>query len=276
LREGLRVPIACVLQGEDLFLDGVPEPWRSEALELIRRAVADVDMFIAVSDGYRTFMQEHLRIPGDRIRTVALGIDLAGYEPRPVRMTPPYTVGYFGRVAPEKGLHVLAEAYRRLRATPGVPPTRLLAAGYLLDEHRDYLAGIVAKFAEWGLSAEFHYAGAPARAEKIALLHQMDLFSLPTPSNEPKGLSVLEAMACGVPVVQPRRGAFIDMLSQTGGGLLVPPDDPAALADALCRLLIDRPLAARFGEAGASGVRNHYSIERMAADAESVYGELAC
>jgi glycosyltransferase involved in cell wall biosynthesis len=274
LSKALRVPIACVLQGEDLFLEGVREPWRGQALELIRRAVANVDVFIAVSDDYRAFMQEYLRIPAGKIRTVALGIDLTGYDPTPVRLTPPYTVGYFGRIAPEKGLHVLADAYRALRNTPGVPPTRLLAGGYLLEEHRNYLARIIERIAGWGLAGEFQYAGAPARAEKIALLHQMDVFSLPTPSNEPKGLSVLEAMACGVPVVQPRRGAFIDILGRTGGGLLVPPDDPAALADALYRLLVDRALAAGFGEAGAAGVRSHYAIERMAQDAEQVYRAL--
>ena len=276
LREALRVPIVCVLQGEDVFLEGVPEPWRSQALDLIRRAVDHVDVFVAVSDYYRNFMTGYLGIPAGKMRTVRLGIDLEGYTPGVSRIQPPYTIGYFARIAPEKGLHVLVEAYRRLRAKPGVPATRLLAGGYLLDEHRSYLADITQRLRDWGLASDFTYAGAPDRAGKIALLREMDVLSIPTPCNEPKGLSVLEAMACGVPVVQPDRGAFPEMLNRTGGGLLVAPDDPDALANGLSALLADRHRAAALGQAGADGVRRHYGVEQMAIEAERVYEELRC
>jgi len=274
IREVLNAPIACALQGEDLFLENLPEPWKTQALELIRASLGDVDMFLAVSDYYVDFMSGYLGIPRDRMRTVPIGITLNGHTLQPVRRTPPYTVGFFARIAPEKGLHVLAEAYRRLRSRPGVPPTRLLAAGYLLDEHRDYLKTIVARFREWGLADHFQYAGAPDREGKIALLHQMDVMSMPATYAEPKGLSLLEAMANGVPIVQPRRGAFPEILARTGGGVLVEPDDPDALADALLDLLTVRDRAAALAQAGADGVRRHYSVAQMASAAERVYGEM--
>jgi len=205
---------------------------------------------------------------------VPLGITLNGHEPQPARTAPPYTIGYFARVAPEKGLHLLADAYHRLRSRPNVPPTRLLAAGYLLNEHRDYLSSIEQRLRDWGLASEFTYAGAPDREGKIARLREMDVFSMPAIYAEPKGLSLLEAMANGVPIVQPRRGAFTEIVERTGGGVLVPPDDPAALADALHALLLDRDRAAALGRAGAAGVRQHYSAEHMAAAAEQVYEEM--
>jgi glycosyltransferase involved in cell wall biosynthesis len=86
--------------------------------------------------------------------------------------------------------------------------------------------------------------------------------SVPTPYDEPKGVFLLEALASGVPVVQPRRGAFPEIVEKTGGGLLVTPDDPEALADGLFKLWNDRALARSLGERGAKGVRLHYSIER--------------
>jgi len=275
LRESLRLPVVCTLQGEDLFLEQLPEPWKSQSLELIRRSVPDVDLFISVSDGYVGFMADYLRIPRDRIRTVPLGINLDGHTPKAARRSPPYTVGYFGRIAPEKGLHLMAEAYRRLRTRPGVPATRLLAAGYLLEEHRAYLRGIERRIQEWGLAGEFTYAGAPDRAGKIALLQQMDVMSMPATYDEPKGFTLIESMANGVPVVQPRRGAFIEIVERTGGGLLVAPDEPDALADGILALLVDRDRADALGRAGAEGVRRHYSIDTMAAAAEDVYAELA-
>ena len=274
LRQALKAPIACTLQGEDLFLENLQEPWKSQSLDLIRKAVADVDLFIAVSDYYADFMSQYFGIDRQRIRTVPLGITLDGHEPRPVRMTPPYTIGYFARVAPEKGLHLLAEAYHRLRSRPDVPPTRLLAAGYVLNEHRDYLSTVQQRMRNWGLESEFTYAGAPDRAGKIALLRQMDVFSVPAVYAEPKGLSLLEAMANGVPIVQPRRGAFTEIVQRTGGGILVMPDDADALAEALLVLLLDRDHAAAMGRTGADGVRRQYSVDHMAEAAEKVYGEL--
>jgi glycosyltransferase involved in cell wall biosynthesis len=83
---------------------------------------------------------------------------------------------------------------------------------------------------------------------------------------------LLEAMASGVPVVQPGRGAFSEIVERTGGGLLVAPDDPSALADGLYTLWHDRPLAAALGERGFNGVRAHYGIARSADRLLEVYG----
>ena len=274
LRDVLGAPIACALQGEDLFLENLQEPWKSQALDLIRRSLDDVDAFLAVSDYYVDFMTGYLGIARNRIRMVPIGINLDGHAAQPVRRSPPFTVGFFARIAPEKGLHVLAEAYRRLRGRAGVPQTRLLAAGYLLDEHRDYLKSVETSMQAWGLADHFRYAGAPDRVGKISLLQQMDVMSMPATYAEPKGLTLLEAMANGVPIVQPRRGAFPEIVNRTGGGLLVDPDDPDALADAILSLLVDRDRAASLGRTGAEGVARHYSVETMADVAERVYAEL--
>jgi glycosyltransferase involved in cell wall biosynthesis len=271
LRDELKAPVVCTVQGDDLFLDQLPEPWRTQSLDLIRASIKDVDLFIAVSEFYVDVMNSYLGIPRDRIRVVPLGINMDGHTPKETRTAPPFTIGFFGRIAPEKGLHVLADAYHRLRTRPGVPPTKLLVAGYMLNEHRQYFAGVQRNINEWGLSGEFHYAGAPNRAAKIALYQQMDVFSMPATYAEPKGFTLIEAMANGIPIVQPSRGAFTEIVQKTGGGVLVQPDDPEALAGALFSLLADRPRAAALGRAGAEGVRRHYTVEQMAARAEAVY-----
>jgi glycosyltransferase involved in cell wall biosynthesis len=274
IRAALNIPVACTLQGEDLFLDQLPEPSRSEALALIRSAVPDVNVFISVSEAYVDPMARLFGIPRNKIEVVPLGINMEGHEPREARMAPPYTVGFLGRIAPEKGLHMLAEAYRRLRADPGAPQMRLLAGGYMLNEHRPYLEGIVANMREWGLADEFQYVGALDRENKIALLQEMDVMSMPATYDEPKGFTLIEAMANGVPVVQPDRGAFTEIIRNTGGGLLVAKDDPDALADGLFTILSDRAQAAMIGRAAAEGVRRHYTVDAMATAAELAYGAM--
>ena len=271
LRRELKAPICCTLQGEDLFLDGLGHEYRSESMSLIRAAMAHVDAFLPVSEYYRDFMTGYLGIPREKMRLVPLGINMDGYGARPTPPNQPFTIGYLARIAPEKGLHALCEAYRVLRErTPG-KSARLVAAGYLPPEHQPYLDEIRRQMREWGLEGEFDYRGEVDRAQKTAFLQSLNVFSVPTTYIEPKGLFLLEAMANGVPVVQPRRGAFPEMVSKTGGGLIVEPDNPSALADAWLELWQHPDRAAALGRAGAAGVREHYDVGRMAEAAERAY-----
>jgi glycosyltransferase involved in cell wall biosynthesis len=275
LRQTLKAPICCTLQGEDLFLDGLGEPWKRESLDLIQSASAYVDAFLPVSRYYFDYMPGYLQIPREKMRLVRLGINVDGYTPRNPARTEPFTIGYLARIAPEKGLDVLVDAYRRLRTRPGIGPSRLVAAGYLAPEQQAYLDRITSDLDAWGLSSQFEYRGELDRAGKIAFLRSLDLLSVPATYEEPKGMFLLEAMAAGVPVVQPRRGAFPEILDTTGGGLLVEADNPEALADGFLTLWRDPQRAAALGAAGAAGVRQHYTAEKMAASVESVYRELA-
>src|SRR4051812_23974085 len=262
LRERLQRPICCTLQGEDLFLEQLIEPYRTKAIDLIRREQVNVDRFIAVSDYYVPVMADLLRVERSRLSVVPLGINLEGYTPRQRNEQDVFSVGYFARIAPEKGLQPLAEAYAILRRRTRDVPMRLEAAGYIGGAQQPYLDGVRRSLEEAGLGHEFTYRGAVDRDGKLAFLGSLDALSVPATYNEPKGLFLLEAMARGVPVVQPRRGAFTEIVEKTGGGLLVAPDSPAALADGLYTLWQDRALSSRLGRAGSAGVGEHYSIER--------------
>jgi len=275
LRRELGAPVCCTLQGEDLFLDGLAEPYRGEALRLIRDASAQVDVFLPVSQYYLEYMQGYIGVPPAKMRLVPLGINLDGYSMRPPERSGPFTIGYLARVAPEKGLHVLADAYARLRAAHPAEPARLAVAGYLAPENEAYLNSVRSSMEAAGLAQEFDYRGELDRAGKIAFLRSLDVFSVPATYREPKGLFLLEAMACGVPVVQPRAGAFPEIVEKTGGGIVVPEGDAAALASALADLWRDPARARALGAAGAAGVREHYTAAHMAEAAEAVYAEVA-
>ncbi|MEO7156401.1 MAG: glycosyltransferase family 4 protein [Vicinamibacterales bacterium] len=264
LKRALGRPIVVTLQGEDLFLQALPEPYRTEALELVRSQVADVDLFIAVSDYYARFMAEYLRIPAHKMRIAPLGVNVTDLTPLSRARHDPFTIGYFARVAPEKGFHNLAEAYRLLRTTKGLPPSRLLVGGYLAPEHKPYLEQIADGLRAAGLADEFVYRGAVERPKKVQFFHDLDVLSVPSGYHEPKGLYLLEAMACGVPVVQPNHGAFPEMITRTGGGLLSRSESAADVADAIFELWRDPVRAEELGRHAAAGVRRHYTVGHMA------------
>jgi glycosyltransferase involved in cell wall biosynthesis len=271
LRRGLKRPVVCTLQGEDLFLEGLGEKHRTESKALVQRHAAAVDAFVSTSDYYADFMASYLGLEREKIHTVPIGINLDGHAPRSNGSDGPFAVGYLARVAPEKGLHLLAEAYRILRREKGLGEARLEAAGYLAPEHRPYLDEIESRLREWGLEGEFRYHGTVDREAKIAFLRGLDVLSVPSPYAEPKGLYMLEALANGVPCVQPRHGAFPEVLGRTGGGVLFEPNDPEDLAAKLRELASDREAARSLGRRGAEGARRHHSIAGMADRALEVY-----
>lgn len=264
IKRELNLPVFCTLQGEDLFIDGLGEPYRREALGLIRSNVEFVDGFLAVSDFYAKRMCRDLGIPESKMHVVPLGINFDGFEKRARGESSEFVVGYLARIAPEKGLHVLCEAYRLLRQRTPERRMRLEVAGYLAPEHHDYLSGIERQMNDWGLGGEFQYRGVLDREEKIAFLNGLDVMSVPATYDEPKGMSLLEAMAAGVPVVQPRRGSFTEIIARTGGGLLVDGSDAESLASGLLTLIESPSLAAELGEKAFAGVREHYSASNMA------------
>ena len=271
IKEALERPICCTLQGEDLFLEGLQEPYRSESKELIRKHLQHIDAFIAVSHYYARFMPEYLGIPQNKIRVVPLGINVEGYDKRVRTTSEHFTIGFFARIAPEKGLHVLADAYRRLRKDGRLTNARLEAAGYLAPEHQKYLDDIRAEMNLAGLAAEFTYNGVLDREQKIAFLQSMDVLSVPATYNEPKGMFLLEAMACGVPLVQPRRGAFTEIMETTASGLLVEPDDVEDLAEGILMMARSPELVKKFSESGFVKVREFYTVARMADGAIKAY-----
>jgi glycosyltransferase involved in cell wall biosynthesis len=268
----LQVPVVATLQGDDVFLEFLPEPFRSQALELIRAHYDEFDGFIATSRDYADFMSGYLGIPRPRIDVVYPGLNLHHFgasTPSENGRLP--TIGYFARICPEKGLHVLAEAFGILRKTPGAPPARLRVSGWLGDNHRPYFNDICGRIEAWGLAGDFEHTESPDHASKVRFLQSLDVLSVPTTFREPKGLYVLEALASGVPVVQPRSGSFPELVEMTGGGLLVNPEDPHDLARALRQLLEDAGWRAELGRQGRESVQQKFSAALMAEETVRVY-----
>ncbi len=265
LKAELGVPVVCSVQGEELFLDGLPEPVRSEALDVLAERARDIDLFLAPNGYYADFMASYLRTGSERVRVVPLGLHLEGYGPSPQpREDGPFVAGYLARIAPEKGLHLLVEAFAAVARTLGPGRARLHVAGYLPPQHRGYLEGLERQLAAAGLRDSYRYAGEVTREEKLRFLQEIDVLSVPTTFREPKGRYVLEALASGVPVVVPRHGSFPEMVAETGGGLLVEPGSSAELTAALLQLARDPRQRERLGSAGREAVVQRFGDEAAA------------
>lgn len=269
LKRDLGVPVVCSLQGEDLFMDQLREPWKSRVRELLAERARDVDAFQVNSAWYAGFMADYLKYDRNRMFVVPLGLTLDGHDGEPRPAGDPPTVGYLARICPEKGLHVLVEAFRLLEGK-----VRLRVAGYLGERDRRYLEELESRIAGWGLPGSYERVGEVDREGKIRFLQSIDLLSVPTVYRDPKGLFVLEALANGVPVVQPRHGSFPEMIEATGGGLLVEPESPEDLARGIETLLRDPALRLELGRRGREAVHARFHDRAEAEGTLRVYERL--
>ncbi|RMF76043.1 MAG: glycosyltransferase family 1 protein [Planctomycetota bacterium] len=272
LREHLGVPTVCTLSGEDAFVERLPQPYAEQVRSAIRRNAAAIDLFLATSAYYADHCVRRFGLPGDRVRHVRLGIRQHDCARDGEPAQPPFVVAFLGRICPDKGLAELADAVIKLRNEGR--RIRLLAAGYLHDAERGYLRSVENRFHEAGFAEGFEYLGEVSRRDKLALLRRAHVFSMPSVFPEAKGLPVIEALAVGVPVVQPARGSFVEIVNDTGGGLLYDPDQPDALPAAIARVMDDDDLRARLGAQGRERVRHEWTDHRMADETWTLYERL--
>lgn len=275
IKERLRVPIVASLMGEDIFLEALTEPHYSQARQLLREKARDVDAFVALNGYYADLMANYLDVPREKITVIRHGLNLAGYAERAKPADPALvTIGYFARIAVEKGLHHLIEAFGLLARDASLPPLKLRVAGYMSAADEPYLARIQERVRELQLDERVDFVGEVDRAHKLTFLQSLDLMAVPTVYHESKGISVLEAIGNGVPVVLPAHGTFPEYIADTGGGVLCEPENPAALAAALKTLVLDPAARATYGEAGARAIRERFTAEAMAREHRALYRHL--
>ncbi|MFY7969660.1 MAG: glycosyltransferase family 4 protein [Pirellulaceae bacterium] len=240
IKRQIDVPVVVMLQGDDIFIDSLPEPYRSRTVDRMRKLIPLVDAFVVHSEDYGQRMAELLGLPRDRWHCLPLGIDLdsqpmAKWEASPPSnpsKEEPFRVLYLARLAPEKGLHQLADAWRRWNATGDPTPRHLDIAGWLGGQHQRYWDEI-ARSLNASSPAGFTYHGSVDREVKLRLLANADLLCVPTVYREPKGRYVLEAAAAGLPYLLPAHGAFPEMHRRLQHGALYSPGDPEALLSGL-------------------------------------------
>ena len=278
IKKELGVPVVVTLQGDDIFLEELPASYRKQAINLMQELVPQVDGFLVNSEFYAERMGKLLEIPAEKIHIIPLGLDTTDFkavDSVSQASGGSLTVGYLARLAPEKGLHQLVDAFLELKQMPGMEQVHLRIAGWLGEHRREYAEQQFEKLRLAGLGDHFQYDGEVDRQGKIDFLNAIDVLSVPTVYEEPKGLFVLESLAAGVPVVQPRHGAFPELLSRTGGGVLVEPGSPTALAAGLAGMLSDPDRRKSLGDEGRQTVHESFHAEQMGRETLEVLSRIA-
>jgi len=263
IQRDLGIPVIVSLQGEDSFLDTLVEPYSEQCWAAMRTNAQFVTRFVAPSRFYADTMRYRLGVGAEKMAVVLNGIDISSFAAaKPDQNWP--TIGFFARMIHGKGLTTLVDAYILLVKRGSVPRLKLKIGGAKTPTDEKYLADLQAKLAESGCDKRVEWHPNLSFGDKVKFFRDLTVFSVPATYGEAFGLYVIESIASGVPVVQPRHGAFPELIEATSGGVLCTPDDVPALADALESLLLDSQLRERLTIQGMIRVRSEFSAAKMA------------
>jgi glycosyltransferase involved in cell wall biosynthesis len=264
IRNDVSVPVVVELQGEDTFLDSLPEPHRAKCWEALRERAAEVDTFIAPSHYFAELMTKRLDLRPERVKVVYNGIRLDGYESAPANIIPP-VLGYFARMSKEKGLDTLVAAYAHIRKNNLVPNLRLKIGGAMGPSDESLVAKLKEELRATGFLNDVEFHPNLDKSAKQAFMKSLSVFSVPALYGEAFGLYLVEAWAAGVPVVQPRHAAFPELVRASGAGVICEPRDPVALAQGITDVLNTPGKRQHLSEAALKASRATFNVYAMAA-----------
>ena len=255
------IPVMLCFQGEDSFLDSLPDEYREDCWRLMSERCRDADALLAPSASYARMMERRMGLESGAISVQANGINLDGYAA--ARATSPPAIGFLARMCEVKGLGLSVDAFIHLRTVLGDSSSRLKIAGAMTLGDVAFVDGLKAKLDSAGLTDSVEWRPNISRDEKLKFLSELSLFSVPVLYEEAFGLYAIEAMAASVPIVQPDHSAFPELIEATGGGICVSTDSAASLAGAWSELLASPDRLKEMGERGRLGVEKRFSMEAM-------------
>jgi len=263
LKTELDLPVVCALEDEDIWLEDM-EPGALEKIWQIMEVNADyVDTFVPVSDYYNRKIQKLMHIPPEKLSTVHLGIDLDGFEADEAKPATP-VIGYLSRMTESLGLGTLVDAFIILRKDPRFSELRLKAIGGVTSDDRGFMQALERKLEKSGLAGQVDFLEDFDAENRIEFLRSITVLSVPMQKHEAFGIFLLEALAHGVLIVQPKIGAFPEVVELTGGGLCFEPNTPEQLAESLAGLLSDTAQLDRLGKQGQQKVFSYFNSTGMA------------
>jgi glycosyltransferase involved in cell wall biosynthesis len=263
LKRELNVTVACMLQGEDSFLDGLPDSHRQKTWDALGERCREVDLFVAPSRYFADLMSRRLGIPAEKVRVVHNGLQLDGWRPAPAPPQPP-VLGFFARMCKEKGLHTVVDAFIALRKRGSIPGLKLHVGGAMGPADEPFVNDLKLRLQGSGVLGDVTFFSNISKEQKQQFFRRISVCCVPAMYGEAFGLYLIESWAAGVPVVQPPAAAFPELVQLSGGGRISRSADAEAIADCIQELLLDSAELGRAKTAARAAVEKHFTTEVMA------------
>jgi glycosyltransferase involved in cell wall biosynthesis len=273
LKADLGTGVVCSLQDENEWIDLMDESYQDKIWDIMAERAVDVDFFVTSSRYYSTRSQKQLKIPADKIKVIYGGINLDGYEMSTLPIDPP-VIGYLCRMSEYFGLGILVDAFIGLKKDSWFKDLRLHITGGYTGEDKHFVKELLKKVSRLGYEKDVKIFKHFDKENRIKFLKSLTLLSVPVPGGEAFGAYQVEALAAGVPVVQPNVGCFPEFVEATGGGVIYEPNDSETLAGTIASLLLAPDRIMELSAQGSRVVLERFSMKNMAKNIVKVYEQV--
>jgi glycosyltransferase involved in cell wall biosynthesis len=274
LKNDIGAGVVCSLQDENEWVDLMDKDYQQKVWNLMAERAVDVSFFVSASQYYADKAQAKLKLPGERIKVIHGGIDLDGYEKSNLPFDPP-VIGYLCRLSEYFGLDIMVDAFLNLKKDDRFRDLKLHLTGGYSGDDKSFLDGQLKKIADSGFKDDVTLFEDFCKSSRIAFLKSLTLLSVPVPAGEAFGAYQVEALAAGVPVVQPNVGCYPEFVEKTQGGIIYEPNTPEKLASAMASLLSDPDRVRKLGDQGRRVVLETLSMDQMAKNIARIYDNVA-
>ncbi len=273
IKEEMKVPVVYSLQDEDVWVDAMEPSWHEKIWQLMAEKSRDVDAFVAVSSYFAGIMQEKMNIPAGKMNVVHIGVKPEDY----VFTLPagsPQAIGYLSRVCEENGFEILVDAFILLKTDPRFNSLRMKVTGGMTADDQPFLNLQRRKLEHNNVLQDVDFQQDFTTQALEAFFKSLTVLSVPVLKGEAFGLYQIEALASGVPLVQPELGAFPEIISSTQGGVVYHPNTAQSLASMLSDLLPDKARLERMSLDGRKSVEDSFDCRKLTMKMVEVYKKI--
>jgi len=270
LKRDLGTKVVCSLQDEDEWIDLMEKKYQSKIWNIMGEKAVDVDLFITASNYYLEKSKKQLTIPDGQIKVIPGGVNLEGYETSPLPFDPP-VIGYLRRMSEYFGLSLLVDAFIIVKRESRFKNLKLHITGGYSGEDKKFVAKLLKTLSKIGFEKDVTVFKYFDKGSRIKFLKSLTLLSVPVPKGEAFSANQVEALAAGVPVVQPNVGCYPEFIRETQGGVVYEPNDSETLARTITHLLSDPDQVRKLARQGRKNVMERFSINDMAKNISLAY-----
>jgi len=262
MKQELNATIVCSLQDEDVWIDAMRPQYVPLLWNMMADKAKDVDAFISVSHYFAQVMIDKMKLDREKVHVVHVGIEPETYAfESPVKQTK--TIGYMSRLNEENGLGIVVDAFIQLKKNLEFCDCQLKLTGGSTGDDKKYIRKQVSKLKKAGVLEDVEFLEVYEGEEKKAFLRSLSVLTVPVIKGEAFGLYQLEALASGTPIIQPKLGAFPEIIEATGGGKIYSPNTSSALYEALREVLTDPDLLLSMARRGHASVNDKFNIKKL-------------
>ena len=270
IRNEVGVPVVCSLQDEDVWVDAMEPHHREMIWQLMAEKARSVDAFIAVSKFFAGVMKGKLSIPDNKIHVVPIGVKPDQYHYNNPALDPP-AIGYLSRICHENGFEIVVDAFISLKKDPAFKNLKLKVSGGMTADDKPFLHRQVSKLRDAGIRDDMEIYNDFDLDGLKDFFSSVTVLSVPVLNGEAFGLYQIEAMAYGIPLVQPDLGAFPEIVEASGGGVIYSPNTPEALSRKLKEALSDHEKLRTMSISGRKAVEEKFDCRRLTNEMIGVY-----